>query len=128
MSQPESHYTSTKACTLQGLKDAATKKTAKAKIGSLFKPLLEIPLEHIIIDELHLFLRIFDILLRNLIYMALKVDQDDGEQTHTDSLKKTIKECGVRFSLYKKKEGRNTTYDWTSLVGRDKKRLLKVGL
>ena len=84
------------------MKDAATEKTAKAKMDSLFKPLLEIPLEHIIIDELHLFPRIFDILLRNLIYMALKVDQDDGEHTHTDSLKK---ECGVSFSLYKRKGG-----------------------
>ena len=73
MSQPESHYTSTKAHTLQGLKDAAIKKTAKAKMGSLFKPLLEIPLEHIILDELHLFLRIFDIFLRNLIYMARRM-------------------------------------------------------
>ena len=128
MSQPESQYTSTKARTLQGLKDAATKTTAKAKMGSLFQPLLELPLERIIIDELHLLLRIFDVLLRNLIYMALKMDQDEGAETHTDSIKKAIKECGVSFSLYKKKEGRNTTYDWTSLVGRDKKRLLKVGL
>ena len=68
MSQPESHYTSTKARTLQGLKDAATKKTAKAKMGSLFKPLLEIPLEHIIIDELHLFQRIFDILVESHLH------------------------------------------------------------
>ena len=61
-------------------------------MGSLFQPLLEIPVEHIIIDELHLLLRIFNVLLRNLIYMALKVDQDEGAQTHTDSLKKAIKE------------------------------------
>jgi hypothetical protein len=58
--------------------------------------------------------------------MTLKVDQDESAQIHTDSLKKAIKECGVSFSLYEKKNGRNTTYDWTSLVGRDKKRLLKV--
>ena len=126
MSQPESQYTTKKARTLQSLKAAATKTTAKAKMGSLFQPLLEIPLERIIIDELHLFLRIFDVPLRNLIYMVLKVDQDEGAQTHTDSLKKAIKECGVSFSLYENKDGRDTTYDWTSLVGRDKKRLLKV--
>ena len=126
MRQPESKYTITDARTLQGLKTAATKTTAKAKMGSQFQPLLEIPLERIIIDELHLLLRIFDVLLRNIIYMVLKVDQDESTQTHTDSLKKAIKECGVSFSLYEKKDGRNTTYDWTSLVGRDKKRLLKV--
>ena len=49
MSQPKSQYTSTKARTLQGLKDAATKSTAKATMDSLFQPLLEIPLQHIII-------------------------------------------------------------------------------
>lgn len=87
-SAPESKYTTTNARTLQGLKTAATKTTAKAKMGSQFQPLLEIPLERII-DKLHLLLRIFDILLRNVIYMVvLKVDQDESAQTHTDSLKK----------------------------------------
>ena len=104
MSQPESQYTSTKARTLQGLKDAETKTTAKAKMGSLFQPLLELPLERIIIDELHLLLRIFDILLRSLIYMALKVDQDEGAETHTDSLKKAIKECGSLYTREKRDE------------------------
>ena len=116
MRQPESKYTTTNTHTLQGLKIAATKTTAKAKKGSQFQPLLKIPLE-CIIDELHLLLRIFDVLLRNVIYMVLKVDQDESAQTHTDFLKKAIKECGVSFFLYEKKDGRNTTYDWTSLVG-----------
>ena len=109
MRQPESKYTTTNILTLQGLKTAATKTTAKAKMGSQFQPLLEIPLERIIIDRLHLLLRIFDVLLRNVIYMVLKVDQDESAQTHTDSLKKAIKECGVSFSLYEKKDGQNTT-------------------
>ena len=128
MSKQEEVYTERKARTIHSLEQAVTKRTAKAKLGSQFKPLLDIPLHHTVIDELHLFLRIFDVLLRNLIYMTLKVDQDQSTNTHTAALKKAISECGVSFSLYEKKEGRNTTYDWTSLVGRDKKRLLKVSL
>ena len=86
-------------------------------MGSVFKPLLDIPLHQTVIDELHLFLRIFDVLLRNLIYMTLKIDQEHSSNTHTAALKKAIAECGVSFSLYKKKDGRNTTYDWTILWG-----------
>ena len=126
MSKQEVEYTNRKARTIQSLAQAAKKTTAKAKMGSLFKPLLDIPLHQTVIDELHLFLRIFDVLLRNLIYMTLKIDQEHSSNTHTAALKKAIAECGVSFSPYEKKDGRNTTYDWTSLVGRDKKRLLKV--
>ena len=73
-------------------------------MGSVFKPLLDIPLHQTVIDELHLFLRIFDVLLRNLIYMTLKIDQEHSSNTHTAALKKAIAECGVSFSLYKKME------------------------
>ena len=110
MSQPESQYTSTKARTLQGLKDAATKSTAKATMDSLFQPLLEIPLQHIIITP-----PIQKFFLCTVEEYHLKVDQDEGAQTHTDSLKKAIK------AIREKRD--ETTYDWTSLVGRDKKRL-----
>ena len=126
MSKEESVYTTTKSRTLLSLKEAVTKTTARAKMGSQFLPILEIPLDHVIIDELHLFLRIFDVLLRNLIYMALKEDQDHGSNNDITALKKAIAECGVTFAIYEKREGRNTNYEWTSLVGRDKKRLLKV--
>ena len=89
-------------------------------MGSQFLPILEIPLDHVIIDELHLFLRIFDVLLRNLIYMALKEDQDHGSNNDITALKKAIAECGVTFSIYEKREGRNTNYEWTSSRARQK--------
>ena len=73
-------------------------------MGSLFKPLLDIPLHHTVIDELHLFLQIFDVLLCNLIYMMLKIDQEQSTNTHIAALKKAIAECGVSFSMYEKME------------------------
>ena len=70
MSQPESQYTSTKARTLHGLKDAATKSTAKATMDSLFQPLLEIPLQHIIITPpIQKFF--FYVLLRNIGFVVI---------------------------------------------------------
>ena len=79
MSKQEGEYTNRKAPTIQTLAQAATK-TTKAKMGSLFKPLLDI-LHQTVIDELHLFRRIFDV-LRNLIYMTLKLDQEQSIQLH----------------------------------------------
>ena len=105
MSKQEGEYTNRKARTIQTLAQAATK--TKAKMGSLFKPLLDI-LHQTVIDELHLFQQIFDV-LRNLIYMTLKLDQEQSTNTHTAALKKAIAECGVSFSLYEKKDGTQHT-------------------
>ena len=101
MNKQEGEYTNRKARTIQSLAQAATKTTAKAKMGSLFKPLLDIPFHQTVIDELHLFLWIFNVLLR---YMTLKLDQEQSTNTHTAALKKAIAECGVSFSLYEKKQ------------------------
>lgn len=126
MSLPETEFTQKRARTYQGLVTALTKKTAKSKLGSQFTPLFKIALDHVVIDELHLFLRIFDILLRNIIYMALKCDQEHQVDTSLTALKKTIRECGVSFAIWQQQEGREKGYKWTSLPGRDKKRLIKV--
>ena len=37
-------------------------------------PLIDIPLNHVIVDELHLFLRITDVVLRNLIQHVIEED------------------------------------------------------
>ena len=40
---------------------------------------------------------------------------------HVDNLLKAVKSCGVSTSIWKNKGG---DYDWTSLMGADKKKLL----
>ena len=58
MSLPETEFTQKRVSTYQGLVAAFTKKTAKGRLGSQFTPLFKITLDHVVIDELHLFLRI----------------------------------------------------------------------
>jgi len=43
--------------------------------GCQAQPLFEIPLERVVIDELHMFLRITDILERGIIYEVINWDE-----------------------------------------------------
>ncbi|PFX12813.1 hypothetical protein AWC38_SpisGene23165 [Stylophora pistillata] len=99
------------------------------------QPLLNIPLYHIVVDELHLMLRVTDILIENLVHECLNWDKDDdldhkkGTATglHLKSLIIVIKSCGVSFDVWEKRnaDGKGSgKHDWTSLLGKDKKILL----
>lgn len=91
-------------------------------------PLIEIEPENIILDELHLTMRIFDILLRNIIEDAAeKDDQSTAKEIKSDylaSLVTKINECGVSFNIWKPKTGKGER-DWTSLRGNDVKKILR---
>ena len=70
--------------------------------GSIHRPLTSIPLHHVILDELHVLLRIFDVMLRNLI-MIMK-SMDDRLRLHTNlhlhQLVACVKSCGVFRSMF----------------------------
>ncbi|CAB4041447.1 Hypothetical predicted protein, partial [Paramuricea clavata] len=74
-------------------------------------PLLNIKLDHVVIDELHLLLRVMDVLLDNLVQDALNWDQKGNWQrkksnhtaTHLENLIVTIKSCGISFSVWEKR-------------------------
>lgn len=98
-------------------------------------PLFNIGLDHIVVDELHLLLRVKDILLENIVYECIDWDKSDelyrvrGEMrgVHLRKLIETIKSCGVAFNVWEKRDvdGKSSgQYDWTSLLGSDKKLLL----
>ena len=56
----------------------------------------------IVIDELHLFLRVMDILLRNLIHADDNADHQNifgNSSTHMDTLCEKIRSCGVTFRV-----------------------------
>ena len=102
------------------------------------KPLLVIPLDHIILDELHLMLRITDILIENLIEDAMQwYDKESSKKNkkrsvekseHVKKLLQAINNCGVTFSIWEKRnaDGKGSgTWDWTSLMGDDRKKLLR---
>ncbi|CAG2186019.1 AACS [Mytilus edulis] len=75
--------------------------------GVRAQPLIMIEPEHIIIDELHLLLRICDKLLSNLIKDTKTLDDKNvihGEKTDfLHQLVVKIRECGVSFSVWTKK-------------------------
>ncbi|KAK3735181.1 hypothetical protein QZH41_000466 [Actinostola sp. cb2023] len=99
--------------------------------GCKGKPLFNIPVDHVVCDELHMLLRITDRLENGIILEAINWDQQDAfyserqsqNTSHLDALIRSIKSCGVSFSVWDGKDGKK---EWTSLMGNDKKRLLKL--
>ena len=49
--------------------------TADGKLGSINMPLLDLELDHVIPDELHLLLRVMDVLIQGLIDTVLAYDR-----------------------------------------------------
>ncbi|XP_046557388.1 uncharacterized protein LOC124266631 [Haliotis rubra] len=103
-----------------------TEHAVKCEFGVQHTPLLKIEVEDYVLDELHLLLRITDLLERNLIDEVKTRDEEErtskGQPTHMDKLVKSIKDCGVSFSFWQDKETRKLK--WTSLNGQEKRKLL----
>ena len=102
------------------------------KFSVINKPLFNIELDHVILDELHLMMRVTDRLTENLIFEVMERDsQADiskgrGEKkgVHLDTLVNSIKGIGISFSIWEKKnaDGKGSgSFEWTSLIGSDKK-------
>ena len=108
-------------------------KPAKERLGSQHEPLFNVDPQDVVIDELHLLLRITDILIRNLILEMVRLDKKDslsgiGNQQHLISFVKAVRSCGVSFDVWEARDGDGKPlgkYQWTALPGRDKKQLLQ---
>ena len=112
--------------TIEGL-NSTLPATAAQRKGKVNEPLLHIPLKNVVPDELHLMLRITDVLIRNLINAAMQYDSvnsrrisDVLKRPMINNLLKAINTCGVSFTIYIQKDG----FEFTSLVGNDRKKLL----
>ena len=75
-------------------------KPAKDQLGSQHAPLLEIDPNHVILDELHLLLRVTDILIRNLVFEM----GNSTNITHLEAFVTTVRECGISFNVWEKCE------------------------
>ena len=53
---------------------------------------------------------------------------DRKEGGHLQTLIRAIRTCGVTFNVWevRNSQGKSKEYDWTSLTGRDRKRVLQV--
>ena len=127
ISFPWNHYheNDTKR-TVEEMQRMCTSSSAKTNFGSKYAPLLDIAIDHYIPDELHLMMRITDVLLRNLVDDAMSKDQYAkllGQATdNLELLIKAIQSCGVSFRTWTSKTG---DFEYTSLSGNDKKTLLR---
>ena len=99
------------------------------RMGRVNDPLITIDLDYWIPDELHLLLRITDVLTRNLIIAAACDDYKHGRKDKdilrgrmVKKLLEAIKSCGVSFSIH---DSEKKVFTFTSLVGGDKVKLLK---
>ena len=132
MAIPMVQYTKNLARTQATLKKCSklsSSRSAKERLGSQEAPLIAIDPDHIVLDELHLLLRILDILICNLIFAMVRLDIHDSQQgsrsssastTHLQQLVSTIRECSISFNVWEKKDSdrkQSGKYDWTSLTG-----------
>ena len=112
----------------------ARKKGNQEKYSCEHEPLLKIELDHVVLDELHFLLRIMHALINNLVKETVngtkkKIHQRKGEQrnNHLKNLWSTIRSCGISFDIWEKTnaDGKGSgLYDFTSLLGGDKKKLV----
>ena len=93
--------------------------TAKEWLGSKNQPLLRIEHDHVIPDELHLLLRVTDVLIRNIVWEMVQCDQrarvrgEEGE--HLQRFQQTVQACGVIFKVHVGQVG-NLLPHWNSLL------------
>ena len=97
------------------------------------KPLFSIELDHLILDELHLMMRVTDPFTENLITEVMERDSNvdinkgRGEKKgfYLDFLVSTLNKIESLFSIWEKKnaDGKGSgAYEWKRLVGSDQKK------
>ena len=138
MSKPDDYYDEDPMRrTLEEIKQFASKSKSENDC-CVHRPLIDLPLDHIILDELHLMLRVTDVLINNLIEDVMQWDDKENflqgkknkieQRKHLDNLIEAINSCGVSFFVWEKRnaDGKGSgTWDWTSLMGDDRKILLR---
>ena len=115
--------------TVHKIEQSAAAKTLSVKE----KPLLKISIENIVIDELHLLLRITDKLTTNMVHLMLEQDKRKEFKkqmscdTFVNRFQKAVCSTGVVFRIYEKMNADGSgsgQYDYTTLTGNDKKKVL----
>ena len=100
--------------------------------GKIKPPLIIIPIDHVVSDELHLFLRVTDVLTRNVVLELLQWDvlevgttkAESGQGPHMQKLVQAMKEIGISFAVWpSRKAGQDL--DFTSLMGPAKRKMIE---
>ena len=135
MSLPADYYTKGSMkrtlSTLRACSALSSSSPISKRLGSQHSPVLNIEPDNIVIDELHLLLRIGDVLIRNLVFELVQTGRRGSTAiaTHLTSLSSSARQCGVTFRVwecrdpYGKPSGK---YDLSSLMGEDMKKMLSL--
>ena len=150
MSKSEDGHTLQSLASLKTCADLPASKGPDKKLGSKHRPVLDVEPDDIVVDVLHLLLRVTDVLLRNLIFKMVELDlktRRKGAKENLNSLVSVIRSqgilsvveqailcincilLGVSFAVW---ESRDTAgrvqkgqLEWTSLNGTEKLKLLR---
>ena len=136
MSIEDNVYCTDKAKTLSSMKELSrfSSQTCNRHKGCIHPPLVNTDPNSIVLDELHLMLRIGNVLIRNLILFAHSQDHYSQEHLrekthHIQELERAISSCGVSFHIWQKRESTGKPisgrYDWTALTGTHKLKVLQ---
>ena len=96
--------------------------SGESQPGQKHKPLLNIPFGSVIIDELHLLLRVTDVWERNVALEVVECDAAEGVTSlskgpHLKSFLEVVKCLGITFTVWEsRKVGKNV--EFTSLLKR----------
>ena len=112
MSVEESVYTQKKSRSLLTLQEKShlANKPCHQHLGSIHSPLLNIELTKVVVDELHLLLRVTDVLIRNLISLAASRDHEEQQRRGEASnrihqLELAVQSCKVTFTIWQRVDG-----------------------
>lgn len=125
-------YCCDKARTLESLRKGAKESWKEKRKGAVHPPLFDIEIGHVVVDELHLLLRVVRVMLRNLIYEVLRIDRSTKErsatvtQSHLSMLVDAVHPCRVSFKVWQARDengyaSKSGKYDWTALNGSELK-------
>ena len=125
MSHDDDFYNEEKQRTLQ----ADREHVLTESYGCRYLPLLNIEVNRVIPDELHLFLRITDNLLDNIKTYAQDRDKKasirgNKSTFYIDTFTKCVQQCGVSFNIWPDPSD-NGVLRYTPLMGNDKKKVLE---
>ncbi|KXJ22376.1 hypothetical protein AC249_AIPGENE23068 [Exaiptasia diaphana] len=95
----------------------ATKKTTKERKGCIAEPLVPIPIDAVVIDTLHLFLRIMGLLFNQVVDNVLAYQEEE-------TLVKEMKKAGVPFKFFTVQGEESSITKFTKLDGQDLKKVL----
>ena len=133
MSLPADYYTTgSMKRTLSTLKKCAKlslSSPASKRLGSQNAPVLNMEPNKIVIDELHLLLRVGDVLIRNLVFEIVQTGRKGTNTIPTllNSLSSSARQCGVTFRVWECRDPHGKPsgkYDFTSVMGQDMKKLI----